>query len=78
MCTNNDIKFRAIQEFSDYNFFVDDYQSGYKWTVQQVLDLLKVDKITNFSFYRGGEIWAKKSIKSDVNIWFLFSTQPFE
>ncbi|MCD4745335.1 MAG: DUF262 domain-containing protein [Bacteroidales bacterium] len=41
MCINNNIKTKAIQEFSDYNFFVDDYQRGYKWTVQQVLDLLK-------------------------------------
>lgn len=31
---------RAINEFSDYNFFVDEYQRGYKWTVQQVVDLL--------------------------------------
>lgn len=31
---------RPIQDFNGYNFFVDDYQRGYKWTIQQILDLL--------------------------------------
>ena len=35
----------------------------------------KIDKVTNLTFYRGSKIWAKKSIKFDVNIWFLFSKQ---
>ena len=33
-------KTRPIADFKGYNFFVDDYQRGYKWTPQQVLDLL--------------------------------------
>lgn len=31
---------RPIRDFNGYNFFVDDYQRGYKWTIQQILDLL--------------------------------------
>lgn len=38
---NNNIKTIAIGKFKDHNFFVDEYQRGYKWGVQQVLDLLK-------------------------------------
>jgi hypothetical protein len=32
---------RAINELEGFNFFVDSYQRGYKWTAQQVLDLLE-------------------------------------
>lgn len=31
---------KPIKDLEGLNFFVDDYQRGYKWTVQQVLDLL--------------------------------------
>lgn len=31
---------KPIKDLKGLNFFVDDYQRGYKWTVQQVLDLL--------------------------------------
>jgi len=37
---NNDIELKSIGELFEFNFFVDDYQRGYKWTSQQVLDLL--------------------------------------
>lgn len=42
MCKNdNKIRTKPIREFAGYHFFVADYQRGYKWTVQQVLDLLE-------------------------------------
>lgn len=31
---------RPIRDLEGYNFFIDEYQRGYKWTSQQVLDLL--------------------------------------
>lgn len=31
---------RSIKDLEGYNFFIDEYQRGYKWTAQQVLDLL--------------------------------------
>lgn len=37
---NNNLKTRPVKNLKGYNFFVDDYQRGYKWTIQQVLDLL--------------------------------------
>lgn len=37
---NADFNTRTIGSFKDYNFFIDKYQRGYKWTSQQVLDLL--------------------------------------
>jgi uncharacterized protein with ParB-like and HNH nuclease domain len=38
--TKPNFETRAIESFKDYNFFIDEYQRGYKWTAQQVLDLL--------------------------------------
>lgn len=31
---------RLLKRLQDFNFYVDDYQRGYKWTVRHVLDLL--------------------------------------
>jgi len=41
MIINKDFQTLPIIKFENYNFFVDDYQRGYKWTIEQVLDLLK-------------------------------------
>lgn len=38
--TNTFFELRPIKEIENYNFFVDDYQRGYKWTSLQVHDLL--------------------------------------
>ncbi|MGK0363404.1 MAG: hypothetical protein ACI85O_000449 [Saprospiraceae bacterium] len=50
----NYFKTIPVEKLDQYNFFVDDYQRGYKWTPQQVKDLL--DDIWSFdeskeSFY---------------------------
>lgn len=44
--TNNSFSTRPLQDFSGFNFFIDEYQRGYKWTAQQVIDLL--DDINDF------------------------------
>lgn len=36
----NNLYTRPIKDLEGYNFFIDEYQRGYKWTSQQVLDLL--------------------------------------
>ncbi|MGM0641817.1 MAG: DUF262 domain-containing protein [Thermotogota bacterium] len=36
----SNLKTRPVKDLKGYNFFVDAYQRGYKWTIQQVLDLL--------------------------------------
>jgi hypothetical protein len=38
---NNGLSTLAIKELKGKKFFVDEYQRGYKWAVQQVLDLLE-------------------------------------
>lgn len=38
---NSNISIKAISELLKYNFFIPSYQRGYRWTEQQVTDLLK-------------------------------------
>ena len=45
--TNNNISIKAIGELLKYNFFIPSYQRGYRWTEQQVTDLL--NDINEFS-----------------------------
>jgi hypothetical protein len=45
--TNNNISIKAISELLKYNFFIPSYQRGYRWTEQQVTDLL--NDINEFS-----------------------------
>jgi len=44
---NNNISIKAISELLKYNFFIPSYQRGYRWTEQQVTDLL--NDINEFS-----------------------------
>lgn len=37
---NDRFYMRPIKEFENFNFFIDDYQRGYKWSYIQVLELL--------------------------------------
>ena len=37
---NNNISIKPINELLNYNFFIPSYQRGYRWTEQQVTDLL--------------------------------------
>lgn len=39
--SDNVIKLKAVSELLDKHFFIPDYQRGYRWTEQQVKDLLK-------------------------------------
>ena len=39
--SNENFHIRPINDLEGYNFFVNDYQRGYKWSVQQVVDLIK-------------------------------------
>lgn len=41
MNTPTTFKMRPVSSLQGLSFFVDDYQRGYRWTVQQVLDLLE-------------------------------------
>jgi uncharacterized protein with ParB-like and HNH nuclease domain len=47
----NNFRLRPIKDFANYNFFVDDYQRGYKWTAKEALDLL--NDIHEFSINQG-------------------------
>jgi uncharacterized protein with ParB-like and HNH nuclease domain len=44
---NNDISIKSISDLLKYNFFIPSYQRGYRWTEQQVTDLL--NDINEFS-----------------------------
>ncbi|TCN61632.1 DUF262 domain-containing protein [Acetobacteroides hydrogenigenes] len=47
MCDNrNNFETRTVESLIGHNFFIDDYQRGYKWTVRQVVELL--DDINSF------------------------------
>ncbi|WP_026935159.1 DUF262 domain-containing protein [Christiangramia echinicola] len=37
---NSNLHTRPVGKFENFNFFIDEYQRGYKWTAQQVMDLL--------------------------------------
>lgn len=39
-CNDNQIGLKAIGELSGLSFFIPNYQRGYRWTCQQVMDLL--------------------------------------
>lgn len=43
---SNKIELKSISELSEMKFFIPDYQRGYRWTIQQVKDLL--DDIDEF------------------------------
>lgn len=47
----NKIKLEPIKDLKDMNFFIPDYQRGYRWEEQQVKDLL--DDIYSFSKKKG-------------------------
>ncbi len=49
---NNNIELRSVGELEGMNFFIPDYQRGYRWTRQQVEDLL--DDINEFRGVDGG------------------------
>ena len=36
----NSIDLKSVRELLGYNFYIPDYQRGYRWTKQQVMDLL--------------------------------------
>jgi uncharacterized protein with ParB-like and HNH nuclease domain len=66
---HRNIKTIPVKELKGYNFFVDDYQRGYKWTVHQVLDLL--NDIFEYDpekedFYCMQPLVVKKRNSSDV------------
>jgi len=48
MSTQNNFELRPIKDLVHHHFFIPDYQRGYKWDVQQVLDLL--EDIEEFEF----------------------------
>ena len=53
----NIIDLKSVQELLGLNFFIPDYQRGYRWTAQQVEDLLndikdfKSNNLQNYQFY---------------------------
>lgn len=55
--TDNILSLKSIRELLGMNFFIPDYQRGYRWTEQQVLDLLndikdfKSNTPTPYQFY---------------------------
>lgn len=58
--SDNTISLKTISELAQYNFFIPSYQRGYRWTAQQVADLL--NDITEFS--------PKEVIGSDDKTWY--------
>lgn len=64
------LNLKTLASLSGYNFFVDDYQRGYKWDVQQVLDLLNdIDEfeINGKGFYCLQPVVVNvKDIKSNI------------
>lgn len=63
---NNKIELKAISELEGMNFFIPNYQRGYRWTEQQVKDLLNdveehINKNNN-GFYCIQPLVVKKSI----------------
>lgn len=50
----NSIELKTLNELSQYSFYIPAYQRGYRWTEQEVIDLLNdikrsVDMKINFS-----------------------------
>ena len=50
----NSIELKTLNELSQYSFYIPTYQRGYRWTEQEVIDLLNdikrsVDMKINFS-----------------------------
>ena len=41
MDNNNDIELKPIKDILGMNFFIPNYQRGYRWKEQQVIDLLE-------------------------------------
>lgn len=70
-------RLRPLNEFVGYNFFVDDYQRGYKWTSIQVLDLL--NDIDEFDKKQGiyclQPVVAKERSSAEDVIKEIFGTQ---
>lgn len=75
--TNPNFELRPIEELKGFNFFVDDYQRGYKWASQQVLDLL--DDIDEFSIEDGiyclQPVVTKETLKVDKKVYELIDGQ---
>jgi uncharacterized protein with ParB-like and HNH nuclease domain len=53
---NNTIELKSIEELLTYNFFIPNYQRGYRWTKQQVKDLL--NDIYEFQLNGGSGIYC--------------------
>jgi len=74
--SNLNFQTRPIEDFIGYNFFVDDYQRGYKWTPRQVTELL--EDISEFdpnkeSFYCLQPLAVKKREPNEDKIKEIYS-----
>jgi len=58
--SNNNISIKTISDLLKYNFHIPSYQRGYRWTEQQVKDLL--NDISEFS--------PKEISNSDERTWY--------
>ena len=66
---NNDIELKLISNLLGMNFFIPSYQRGFRWTAQQVKDLLNdIDVFTaeNNSWYCLQPLVVKKMSDSDI------------
>lgn len=75
---NNKISIKTISELLQYNFFIPSYQRGYRWTEQQVTDLLNdINEFTTDSdeknWYCLQPIVVKQ--KKDENKWYVIDGQ---
>lgn len=69
--TNTDFTLRPIEDLKDHHFFIPDYQRGYKWDVQQVLDLLNdIDEFdkSRQGFYCLQPLAVKKRAEKDYEV----------
>ena len=66
---NNDIKLKSIAQLLEMNFFIPNYQRGYRWTIQQVKDLLEDIKdfcVAPSNFYCLQPIVVRKMNDADI------------
>lgn len=65
---DNVLELKTISEVLDYNFFIPCYQRGYKWTKQQVVDLLNdIDSFKDKEFF---VINKETGEKEKVSTWY--------
>ena len=79
---SNNIELKSVEELKGYNFFIPDYQRGYRWTPQHVQDLLNdIDEFINKNkdnsdnFYCIQPLVIKKTVEENYFIEQIHNVQ---